>query len=367
MANINTDFNDLTKLKEWWVIQKANLIALNLQLEGHVAGTQDTHAAQVITFNSDRPTITAVDVLTAIEQVDERVEAILQGQSLDPNKDVEVLAARVSSIYGAFVDLPTRLDTVENTVATQLASIELLNTNRYTGTKDVKFIAHRGLSSCAPENTIPAYELAGKAGMWGAECDVQVTSDGIWVLMHDTTVDRTTNGTGNVYDLTLAQIKALVVGGGTAVAKYPNLRVPTLEEYLLTCKKFDIVPVMEIKSQAYTTANYDDLIVLIKKLGFEENAIIISFSYGILQEVRSRSKNIILQFLATLTPGAIDEVLALGNASVDVSAVTKVDVEYAHSRGVMVNVWTVNSYQLAKTYIDFGVDFITTDQIGGVI
>jgi len=251
--------------------------------------------------------------------------------------------------------------------AAELAEKAQQYINSYTGKNRVKFIAHRGLSSCAPENTIPSYEMAGKAGLWGAECDIQTTSDGVWILMHDTTVDRTTNGTGNVYDLTLAQIKALVVDGGNAVAKYPNLRVPTLEEYLLTCKKFDIVPVIEIKSQAYTSTNYDDLLAIIRSSGFEENAIFISFDYGILQEARNRSKNVMVQFLATLTPGAIDAVLALGNAAVDVSAVTKADVEYAHSKGVMVNVWTINDYQIAKTYVGYGVDFITTDQIGGVI
>jgi len=238
--------------------------------------------------------------------------------------------------------------------------------NSYTGTKVVKFIGHRGLSSCAPENTIPSYELAGRAGLWGGECDVQVTSDGVWVLMHDTTVDRTTSGTGNVYDLTLAQINSLVVDAGPFVARYPNLRVPTLEQYLLTCKKFNLVPVIEIKSYTYTSQNYDDLINLINNMGFEENAVFISFDYTALQAVRSRSKNVMVQYLTTITPGAIDKVLALENAAVNVGGVTKSDVEYAHSRGVMVNIYTVNSYQTAKTYIDYGVDFITTDVVGGV-
>ncbi|MBI2964969.1 MAG: hypothetical protein HYY34_02060 [Chloroflexi bacterium] len=95
-------------------------------------------------------------------------------------------------------------------------------------------IAHRGFSSRAPENTIPAFDMAIEAGFGNFELDAQLTSDGTPVVIHDDTVDRTTNGTGLVAGLTLNEIRAL-----DAAAKFGNgngsgnVRVPTLEEVLV--------------------------------------------------------------------------------------------------------------------------------------
>ena len=71
--------------------------------------------------------------------------------------------------------------------------------------------AHRGLSSIAPENTSPALIEAGKAGYYAAEFDIVPTADGVWVLIHDDTVDRTMNGTGEVKKLTYAEIKKMTI------------------------------------------------------------------------------------------------------------------------------------------------------------
>lgn len=238
----------------------------------------------------------------------------------------------------------------------------------YQPIKKVRYIAHRGMSAIAPENTIPAYELAGELGMWGAECDAITTKDGVWVLMHDDTVDRTTNGTGKVSDFTLDEIKNLKIDAGNNIELYPNLRVPTLEEYLITCKKYGLVPVIEIKS-ASKNSDYDTFVNLIKKYGYEENCIVISFSLTALQEVRLRSKKIVIQYLADISETTINQVRELRNAGLDVNYtfLTKEKIELAHSNGLMVNAWTVNSVQTAKNLIDFGVDYITTDVLIEVI
>lgn len=95
-------------------------------------------------------------------------------------------------------------------------------------------IAHRGFSSRAPENTIPAFDMALEAGFSNVELDAQLTRDGALVVIHDDTVDRTTNGTGAVAGLRLEQIRSL-----DAAAKFSNgrgsgtTRVPTLEEVLV--------------------------------------------------------------------------------------------------------------------------------------
>jgi glycerophosphoryl diester phosphodiesterase len=94
-------------------------------------------------------------------------------------------------------------------------------------------IAHRGFSSKAPENTVQAFEMAVEAGFGNFELDAQLTSDGAVVVIHDDTVDRTTDGTGAVARLTLAEVRSLDAGAkfGDGRASGP-VPVPTLEEVL---------------------------------------------------------------------------------------------------------------------------------------
>ena len=81
----------------------------------------------------------------------------------------------------------------------------------------VRMTAHRGYSAMAPENTLPAFRLAGEYGFWGAECDTSPTADGVWIIMHDDTVDRMTDGEGKVKDLTYDEIRALTIDDGSNV------------------------------------------------------------------------------------------------------------------------------------------------------
>jgi hypothetical protein len=91
-------------------------------------------------------------------------------------------------------------------------------------------IAHRGLDDTYPENTLPAFEAALAMGM-GVEFDLAATSDGHLVVIHDDTVDRTTNGTGRVNQMTLAEIQALDAGSWKG-EQFAGARVPTIEEVL---------------------------------------------------------------------------------------------------------------------------------------
>lgn len=236
-------------------------------------------------------------------------------------------------------------------------------------TNKVRFIAHRGAETIAPENTIPAFEWAGKMGFWGAETDILVTSDGELVVFHDDTVDRMTDGTGNVADLTLTQIKALKIDAGANIGKYPNLRVPTLNEYLEVCKREGLVPVMELKSSNFTSANIDKFIDTIKAYGFEEKCIVISFYLANLQAVRSRSTKIVLQYLTDINDGRIADIKALGNAGFDCSfsnpPLTKALVEQAHLNGLHVNSWGLTTVTQIRNMISYGVDMITSGLIGG--
>ena len=223
----------------------------------------------------------------------------------------------------------------------------------------VKMVAHRGFSTQAPENTIPAYELAGMKGYWGAECDIQQTSDGHFILMHDLTVDRTTNGTGNVADMTLEEIKALNID--ITMTKWPSgtVKVPTLEEYLICCKKYNLVPVIEIKSGL----NMENFIRIIREHNMEDKCVVISFSNEILISLRALSNIIKIQ---TLTFVSLDHCLA-NNFDIDINYnnawLTENNIKDAHSKGIEINVWTVDNSTDMKNLINLGVDYVTTNRL----
>ena len=249
-------------------------------------------------------------------------------------------------------DIPTKTSQLEND--SRFANINIIPIQN-----SVKMIAHRGFSSEAPENTIPAFELAGMRGYWGAECDVLETSDGYFVLMHDDTVDRTTNGTGNVSDMTLEQIKSLNITVNMDNYSTAEVTVPTLEEYLICCKKYNLVPVIEIKS----TINVANFIQIIREYGMENKVIVISFSNDMLINLRNLSDKIKIQ---TLTFVSIEQCLQY-NFDIDISYanswLTEENVKLAHNSGIEINVWTVDELGLRDNLISMGVDYITTNSL----
>ena len=138
---------------------------------------------------------------------------------------------------------------------------------RYMNT-NIRAISHRGLNRVAPENTLPAYIEARKAGFEYAETDVAFTSDGHAVLLHDTTVDRTSDGTGNIADLTLEQVRAMDFGSWFSPA-YAGTQIPTFEEFISLCRKIGLKPYVELRDM--TTEQAQSLVTIVKKYGMQKN------------------------------------------------------------------------------------------------
>lgn len=252
-------------------------------------------------------------------------------------------------------------DKINNTIDKELDEVMVAVNKIEPDAPNVRYIAHRGYSGLAPENTIPAYEEAGKAKFWGAETDIAETSDGEFVLMHDDTVDRTTNGTGKVSEMTLEQIKALTIDAGSNIAKYPDLKVPTLREYLTCCKRYNMVPIIECK----TITNVEGFYNILQELNMVKQVIVISFQNPTLRALREISKDIRMQ---TLSPGDVENGISLCkqyNFDVDLYQpdVTEDVVKQYHNNGIKVNVWTVNDDAIRLELESFGVDYITTDKL----
>lgn len=236
--------------------------------------------------------------------------------------------------------------------------------NIFSSSYGIKYIGHRGISGQAPENTLPSFELAGKLGFWGAECDVRTTSDGNWMVLHDDTVDRMTNGKGKIKDLSLKNVQALNIVSGNNIIKYKGTRIPKLQDYLITCKKYGIVPIIEMKTSD-NLVYYDKFIKIIKKYGDIQKTVVISFSSVSLDELRRRDTNLTLGLLCNnINSFNIEYVKTLGNAFID-CAYKNIDINVVtlcHESNIKVGVWTVNDVELVKDLIKKGVDFITTDK-----
>lgn len=237
-----------------------------------------------------------------------------------------------------------------------------------------RFFAHRGAQSIAPENSLPAIRKAGNHA--GVEIDIHVTSDGSWVVMHDGTVDRMTNGTGNVSSFTFANLRKLRIDTGSLVDRYNDndLIVPTLEEILLICKNQQLIPVVEIKVDSgdnYSADDWDTLANVITKFGLQDEMMFISFNYAALQEIKKRLPLVEVSYLVgSISSDLIAQAQALGvNSGLDVaydnSTVTAANVTACHNSGLKVGVWTTVDDSKRQSLVGLGVDFITTNSLSG--
>lgn len=144
--------------------------------------------------------------------------------------------------------------------------------------------SHRGLSVCAPENTPAAFELAGKCGCYGVEFDVYSTKDGEWVISHDPMIDRVTNGTGFISELTLDEILQADVDYGNNVESFPVQKIPTLGQVLDVCVRYSMKPMIEVKG-----GNGDAYVSLVEKVeekGLIDDTVFVSFNPVCLKQIK---------------------------------------------------------------------------------
>jgi len=219
-------------------------------------------------------------------------------------------------------------------------------------------IAHRGSSGTHPENTLAAFLAAADEGAQMCELDVQATRDGAVVVMHDETVDRTTDGHGAVAQLTLAEIRHLDAGAKFD-AKFSGERVPTLDEVMKAVSgKLGLN--IEIKEGAVER----QVCELMRSHDALTTSIVSSFEWKALEAVRAIDSAIRVGLLAEKNPAALlDGAVAMRAYAVN-PRYDMVDAEFcreAHARGLAVLVWTVDAPAAMRILIDAGVDGIMTN------
>lgn len=237
-------------------------------------------------------------------------------------------------------------------------------------TPSTKFIAHRGNNSFYPENSIAAFEKTSRH--WGAETDIQLTTDGKWYCFHDRTLDRMTNGTGNFMDKTSIEIDALRLdtGNGISTLSDTEKKIPTFDQYLNACLKARIVPVIEITplKTDFTDAQLDSIVTVIRRKGLLNKCVIICFTYEVLVKMRQRMPYTVMHWLISEYSEEMIQKCVINNfvPSFDYSkaSVNQALIDKIHDAGLECGLWTV-PYSDHQKYTDMGVDNITTDSASG--
>ena len=228
-------------------------------------------------------------------------------------------------------------------------------------------VGHRGWSAVAPENTLVSAKLAVQAGADGTEFDVQATRDGVVVLLHDKTLDRTTNGQGELSTKTWPELQSLDAGSWKA-PQFASEPLPTLDQQLRALKDTDCQPVIEIKA----TGISDKVVRAVRELGMVDQVAVIAFSGDVVREIRTLEPRIPCAWLASErlsgTPAERADWIA---AQAKLYGTDMVDLNYnmlsceliaeLKARGLKVWCWTVNEPPLMAALMRWGVDSITTD------
>ena len=171
-------------------------------------------------------------------------------------------------------------------------------------------IALMGYSTEAPENTLAAVRLAHEKGFDMVTCDVSFTSDGVGVLLHDDTIDRTSDGEGNIADMTLAQVKEFDFGSWKSAA-YADEEIPTFEEFIKVCKYMSIHPYIQVKSSA-TQANIESLVTTVFRSGMLNKVTWVSSDIDVLTAINQLNAKARLGYATeTITANQITELKAL--------------------------------------------------------
>jgi glycerophosphoryl diester phosphodiesterase len=310
------------------------------------SGADKVGVTPIATFSGEK-------VQAVLESVKTRFDAIAV-----TNVNVEVANTHYASDGKTYTSQSQRFDSIDTQLADNAYSFNILNV---IPTKSkLRLIAHRGLKSMCPENTIHAFELAAEYGFWGIETDVKETLDGQYVLFHDDTVDALTDGTGTIESKTLAEVQTLTIDVGKYIARYPNAKIPLFTDYLAICKKYGVVPVIELKG---VISNMSNFLSVLKGFGFENTAFVLSFDFTQLQAIRAISKNVPLMYVSTLTAPNIVKCNALGNCHLapDIAGTTLDLVRLAHKSNVLVNSWTATTLANVTSAKNAEADFISTE------
>jgi glycerophosphoryl diester phosphodiesterase len=224
-----------------------------------------------------------------------------------------------------------------------------------------KIVAHRGGGALAPENTLGAIRKGASMGFKGVEFDVMLTADAMPVIIHDETVERTTNGRGAVPAMTYADLSLLKIE--------KNERIPKFEEAARLCRELDVWANVEIKpARGHERATGLAVAPLARELwrGAALPPVLSSFSVVALEAAREAAPELPRGYLVDKIPADWRQTLGrLGCVALHCNCkyMSEALAAEAHGAGYAILLWTVNEPALARQMLAFGADCLVTDAL----
>ncbi|MED4287264.1 glycerophosphodiester phosphodiesterase family protein [Priestia megaterium] len=234
--------------------------------------------------------------------------------------------------------------------------------------RKVDNVAHRGASAYAPENTIAAFDKAVEMKADYIEIDVQRSKDGKLVVIHDTTVDRTTDGTGKVGNLTFNELRNLDAGSWKG-EQFVGAQIPTFDE-ILDRYRGKIGILIELKAPELYPGIEENIAEKLKKRSLDkpqnEKIIVQSFNHNSIKKMNELLPKVPIGVLTSSSADATEQALQEFSTYADYfnpsyGIVTPDLVNQVHSLGMQIGSWTVRSQEAANFLLDVGVDAIITD------
>lgn len=230
--------------------------------------------------------------------------------------------------------------------------------------KQTQLIAHRGLSGLEAENTLCAFVAAGNRSYFGVETDVHVTADGQFILIHDNSTERVA-GEEQIYAVEqtdFATLRGVTLLDRDQKAGRVDLRLPSLDEYIDYCKKYEKICVLEFKNRM-KKADIGRIAEHFRAAEYLDRVIFISFCLENLIDLREICPNHPVQYLVRELGEDVFEVANANRMDIDTDwkSVTKEWVDRLHRAGLKLNAYTINDPEVAERFADWGMDYITTN------
>ncbi|MBR2944336.1 MAG: hypothetical protein IKC16_04520 [Clostridia bacterium] len=228
--------------------------------------------------------------------------------------------------------------------------------------KNVRVVAHRGLSGIEVENTNSAFVAAGNRSYWGIETDIYKTADGNFVIGHDDNYKRISGEEIYLERETLEALEKVVFFDKDGTKIRADLRPARLETYLKIVKKYEKHAIIELKSN-FSIEEIAKIIEIVKSYDYLENTTFISFIYDNLTKIKSILPEQSCQYLFWKVTDEEIKRLVRDKIDVDVWVVelTKEQIEACHKAGLKVNCWTVDDPKKAEELESWGIDIITSN------
>lgn len=242
------------------------------------------------------------------------------------------------------------------------------DTIKFENKGNVQMIAHRGVSGLERENTCAAFVLAGVKSFYGIETDVHITADGKVIVYHDDNVKRLTGLDMVIEETTFDELRKLrFTDGGSETRRGSgimrnDLCLPSLEEYISICRKYDKQSILELKNVMQKEKVWE-IVETIKEMGWYERTTFISFQAENLLALREKYEDSDAQFLRGAPTEEHYQFMIDNRLDADLkwNVITEEVIDRLHKAGRKVNCWVVNDAKISEDLKNMGIDQITSD------